>query len=86
MTRDEDDNNNHVNYIHFNPVKHGLVTNVKDWELTSFQKFVKIGLFTVDWGSVQDKKLTEMVCGEKTNDAIESDHTIQSTFVSSHSF
>ena len=31
--RDENELNNHINYIHYNPVKHKLVQNVKDWEL-----------------------------------------------------
>ncbi len=33
--RDEADFTRHVNYIHFNPVKHGLVGNAKDWPFSS---------------------------------------------------
>ncbi len=36
MIRDEDDYNKHMNYIHFNPVKHGLVKGVKDWPHSTF--------------------------------------------------
>ena len=36
--RDDDDMQNHINYIHFNPVKHGLVTNAADWPYSSYSK------------------------------------------------
>lgn len=52
--RDEDDLNKHLDYIHYNPVKHGIVPNVKDWGFSSFQKFVKMGNYEFDWGSSQD--------------------------------
>ncbi|MFW2177371.1 MULTISPECIES: REP-associated tyrosine transposase [unclassified Moraxella] len=49
--RDEFDYNSHVEYIYFNPVKHGYVKNVKDWQFSSFHRDVKKGIFTLDWGS-----------------------------------
>jgi putative transposase len=54
--RNEESLNNLLDYIHFNPVKHGFVTNVKDWESSSFHKFVKLGNYSVDWGSFDDIK------------------------------
>lgn len=54
--RDENDFNLHLNYIHYNPVKHGLVNNVKDWKYSSFRKFVKQGLYEQNWGSSNDIK------------------------------
>jgi putative transposase len=48
---DEEDLNHHIDYIHFNPVKHGLVKNVSDWEWSSFHRYVKMGYFDVNWGS-----------------------------------
>lgn len=33
---DERDLENHINYIHYNPIKYGLVTNLKDWLFSSF--------------------------------------------------
>ena len=48
--------NNHINYIHYNPVKHGHVKNVKDWEYSSFHKFVENNLYNSDWGSSTDIK------------------------------
>ena len=50
----EEELNNHINYIHFNPVKHGLVKAVKDWQYSSFHKFVEQGLYEQNWGSETD--------------------------------
>ena len=41
---------NHVNYIHYNPVKHGLVDSVIDWQYSTFGKYLKAGLYDADWG------------------------------------
>jgi putative transposase len=48
--RDEQDFSRHVDYIHFNPVKHGLVTRVRDWPHSSFHDMVRRGVYPVDWG------------------------------------
>ena len=40
----------HVDYIHFNPVKHGLVTRVRDWPYSSFHRMVRLGIYPLDWG------------------------------------
>jgi putative transposase len=48
--RDDADFERHVDYIHFNPVKHGYVTRVVDWPHSSFHRFVERGLLTADWG------------------------------------
>jgi len=48
--RDDADLERHVDYIHFNPVKHGLVTRVRDWSLSSFHRYVDQGTLPVDWG------------------------------------
>ena len=48
--RDETDFARHVDYIHFNPVKHALVTRVRDWPHSSFHRYVRNGLLPVDWG------------------------------------
>lgn len=50
----EDELNRHIDYIHYNPVKHELVANVKDWEYSSFNKFVKKGFYPEDWGTEED--------------------------------
>ncbi|WP_236209094.1 REP-associated tyrosine transposase [Pseudomonas tohonis] len=47
--RDQVDLERHVDYIHHNPVRHGLVTQVKDWPYSSFHRYVKDGLLPEDW-------------------------------------
>ena len=50
--RDEDDFNQHLDYIHYNPVKHGLVERVSDWPYSSFHRCVRQGWYDPDWGSI----------------------------------
>ena len=47
--RDEEDFTRHTDYVHINPVKHELVTRVKDWPYSSFHRMVKIGTYPTDW-------------------------------------
>lgn len=49
LIRDDLDYQRHVDYIHWNPVKHGWVTQVRDWPHSSFHAGVKQGLFPPDW-------------------------------------
>ena len=48
--RDDTDLERHVDYIHFNPVKHGHVTRVADWPHSSFHRYVERGVLAADWG------------------------------------
>ena len=48
--RDEDDFAHHVDYIHFNPVKHGLVPRAADWPHSSFHRYLRRGVLREDWG------------------------------------
>jgi len=50
--RDDADFERHVDYIHFNPVKHGLVATVADWPHSSFQRYVREGVLPQDWAGV----------------------------------
>ncbi len=54
--RDEVDYARHVDYAHYNPVKHGLVRRVCDWPHSTFHRFVRLGLYPPDWagGGVED--------------------------------
>jgi putative transposase len=47
--RDDDDLQRHVDYIHLNPVKHGLVPRVADWPYSSFHRYVGRGDMPADW-------------------------------------
>jgi putative transposase len=48
--RDDDDFARHVDYIHFNPVKHGWVMRARDWPYSSLHRFVREGKIGPDWG------------------------------------
>ena len=48
--RDEEDLNRCIDYVHVNPLRHGLVDRVSDWPWSSFHRYVKIGSYSVDWG------------------------------------
>ena len=47
--RDERDLRNHIDYIHYNPVKHGHVARVRDWPHSLFHRFVRDGVVPIDW-------------------------------------
>ena len=47
--RDEADFTRHVDYIHINPVKHGLTGRVCDWAPSSFHHYVMLGVYPIDW-------------------------------------
>jgi len=49
--RDESDLARHVDYIHFNPVKHGLVLQARDWPYSTLHGYIARGLLAQDWGS-----------------------------------
>jgi len=63
LIRNEKDFNNHIEYTHFNPVKHGYVNQVKDWEYSSFHKYVKSGWIDPNWG-VTYQEPSEGIYGE----------------------
>ena len=47
---DETDFARHVDYIHFNPVKHGLALSPLEWVYSSFRRYVEAGVYAPDWG------------------------------------
>ena len=47
--RDDEDFARHVDYIHFNPVKHGHASKTSDWPYSSFQRMVRLGHYPADW-------------------------------------
>jgi putative transposase len=54
--QNESDFIRHVDYIHYNPVSHGLVAAPKDWAYSSFHRFVQEGIYTEDWGANEKMK------------------------------
>jgi len=59
--RDDRDFAAHVDYIHYNPVKHGYVTRVADWPYSTFRRCVARGIYPADWGGVD---VVDSVAGE----------------------
>nr|WP_019215886.1 hypothetical protein [Legionella tunisiensis] len=50
--RNEQDMAQHIDYIHYNPVKHGLVKQVSDWPYSSFHRHVRRGVLALNWCGV----------------------------------
>jgi len=50
LIRDEADYRAHLDYIHYNPVKHGWVKQVKDWPYSTFHRWAEQGVYPLDWG------------------------------------
>jgi len=63
--RDDRDFARHVDYVHFNPVKHGLVQRVRDWPHSSFHRYVRDGLLPDDWAG--DASENEIDFGEPSD-------------------
>jgi len=49
LIRDDRDYAQHADYIHYNPVKHGLVAQAKDWPYSTFSRWVERGIYTKTW-------------------------------------
>ena len=48
--KDEADYRAHMDYIHFNPVKHGLVDSVIEWPYSTFHRYMRNGVYEPNWG------------------------------------
>jgi putative transposase len=62
--RDELDLQRHLDYIHWNPVKHGYVNRVIDWPYSTFHRYVPQGIYPDDWGGVKDEEHRDLKFGE----------------------
>jgi putative transposase len=49
LIRDDGDFKAHMDYLHFNPVKHGHVARVSDWPYSTFHRLVAMGIYPLDW-------------------------------------
>ncbi|WP_018608224.1 REP-associated tyrosine transposase [Uliginosibacterium gangwonense] len=52
LIRDEADYRYHMDYLHYNPVKHKQVAQVIDWPYSSFHRLLKAGIYPANWGNV----------------------------------
>jgi len=53
LIRDEADYLAHLVYIHYKPVKHGWVKQVKNWPYSTFHHWVRQGVYPLDWGDFE---------------------------------
>jgi putative transposase len=60
VIRDEGDYERHVDYIHYNPVKHGHVRRVADWPYSSFHQYVERGIYNREWAAHDTVRSLEM--------------------------
>ncbi len=60
VIRDETDHERHVDYLHYNPVKHGHVTRVAAWPYSSFHRYVEQGIYSLDWAAADNVRSLEM--------------------------
>ena len=49
LIRDERDFQNHCDYIHYNPVKHGLCKTPQEWKYSTIHRFIAQGIYPIDW-------------------------------------
>jgi putative transposase len=54
VIRDENDFERHVDYIHYNPVKHGYVQRTVDWPYSTFHQYVRRGVYPADWATADE--------------------------------
>jgi putative transposase len=59
--RDEDDWRRHIDYIHYNPVKHGLARAAREWPYSSFPRVVAEGWYPPEWGGKEPADLRDSV-------------------------
>ncbi|MGV3629322.1 MAG: REP-associated tyrosine transposase [Betaproteobacteria bacterium] len=57
LIRDDADYRAHMDYVHFNPVKHGWVKHVADWPYSTFHALVRRGVYPLDWGGGMEASL-----------------------------
>jgi putative transposase len=57
IIRNGDDLNRHIDYIHYNPIKHGLSSDPRQYHFSSFHDFCARGYYEEDWGCKQNIEL-----------------------------
>lgn len=60
VIRDDHDYLNHLHYIHYNPVKHGLVTKPEDYPHTSYREYLKRGWYEIGWGHIEPETIRDL--------------------------
>ncbi len=58
--RDENDWQRHMDYIHYNPVKHGHARSPGEWPHSSFKRCVQRGWYPANWGASEPENIQDM--------------------------
>ncbi|MDP2104725.1 MAG: hypothetical protein Q8J76_01930, partial [Desulfobulbaceae bacterium] len=56
--RDDRDFERHIDYIHYNPVKHGYSQAPSEWEYSSFHRYVRNGIYQANWAGCEKLRLS----------------------------
>lgn len=64
MSSDEEDFAKHIDYIHYNPVKHEYVHSPMDWKWSTFHNYVNQGWYDKEWGANEPLAIRNMNAGE----------------------
>jgi putative transposase len=57
--RSDIDMRRHLDYIHFNPVKHGYAETAAAWPYSTFRRYVDAGAYAADWGGTAEVRRLE---------------------------
>jgi putative transposase len=60
IIRDPDDLARHLDYVHYNPVKHGYAVRPMDYPRSSFAQWLERGVYSEDWGAVEPERISGM--------------------------
>lgn len=60
---DENDLETHLDYIHYNPIKHGYVEQAVEWKWSSFHQYVKKGVYDIHWAGGEEGRI-QRLCWE----------------------
>lgn len=58
--RDDEDFARHMDYVHYNPVKHGHVRRVGEWPYSTFHRCVERGMYAPDWGAGDEVRALDL--------------------------
>ncbi len=64
LIRDEGDFALHCDYIHYNPVRHGLCKNPQDWQFSSIHRFIAQGIYPANWGRDESPEIPQQIWDE----------------------
>ena len=60
LIRDKSDFDNHLDYIHYNPVKHGLVNSPVEWRYSTIHKYIRQGWYEDNWGQQEPANILNL--------------------------